>query len=208
MTDPTNYGPLDHLLDEIEVLQIRARRIVAEREARPTATRTLRVVGKGKPSSSCCIDKFRDEELVMRENIDALLAARRADGRPLPLDHLSDQFGLDPIDRLIVVLAATPCIGPDVCEPWQDLAPFGLSLNSPTPELVATIAELDLKGRVELRTRLATGSPLMKSGLVVVERRTDPFPDDWPSNGLRLTGDGWRAISGGLPAGDEEAPEA
>ena len=114
MPMPDDYDAISHLLDEIELLQIRARRIVAQREARPTGTRNLRVVGKGKPSSSCCIDKFRDEELVMRENIDALLAARRAEGQALPLDHLSDQFGLDPIDRLIVVLAATPCIGSDV----------------------------------------------------------------------------------------------
>ena len=207
MPMPDDYDAISHLLDEIELLQIRARRILAEREGRPDSpARNLRVVG-GKPST-CCIQKYADAERVVRDNIDALLAARRADGQPLPLDHLSEQFGLDPIDRLIVILAATPCIGADVCEPWQDLAPFGLSLNSPTPDLVATMAELDLKGRVELRTRLAPGSALMKSGLVVVERRTEPFPDDWPSNGLRLSGDGWRAISGGLPAGDEEAPEA
>ena len=207
MTNPHDYDPITHLSDEVTWLHARARRIIAEREARPDApARSLRVVGKGKPAN-CCVEKHQEEERVIRENVDALLDARRTDGDPLPLDRLSQQFDLDPIGRMTILLATLPAIGVEAAELLGEIGPCGFAIGSPSPEIVANMLELDLRDRMGLRRTFAPTSPLMESGLVEIYLGRDPMPDDFPTAAIRMTSKGWTALTS-LSGGDEEASEA
>ena len=203
LTDPKLYRPLDHLCDEIAYLHARARRILAEREAKADApARTLRVVGGAKPAT-CCVVRHAEEEALLRSNTDNLLEARRVDENSLPLDKLCEDHDLGLPERMAILLAVLPCVGVEAAELLGEIGPCGFAIGSPSPEIVARMLELDLRGQMELRRTFAPGSPLMRSGLVELDVGRDPMPDDFPTAAIRLTPKAFTLLTG-MPVGYEE----
>ena len=205
MTDPTAYDALHHLTDEVAWLHARCRRVIAQREAnQEPPARSLRVVGK---PADCCVEARRTDEDLLRRTLDAKLEARRAMGQPLPLDKLCGDHDLGPTERMAILLAVLPCISVEASEVLGEIGPSGFAIGSPSPEILARVLELDVRGQLELRRTFAPDSPLMVAGLVEFDLGRDGLPDDFPTAAIRLTAKGWTALTG-LPAGDEEASEA
>ena len=205
MPTPDNYDALAHLADEVAWLHARASRVIAQREANvEVSARSLRVVGK---PADCCVERLNVDEDLLRRTLDAKLEARRAMGQPLPLDKLCGDHDLGPTERMAILLAVLPCISVEASEVLGEIGPNGFAIGSPSPEILARVLELEVRGTMELRRTFASDSPLMVAGLVEIDLGRDGMPDDFPTAAIRMTSKGWTALTG-LPAGDEEASEA
>jgi len=196
---------LHHLAAEIAWVSARCHtlgaRIEADQEADEVPASVPVLVeagadGKAATDAERKVARLAAQEVGLRRQTDACLAATTESGRMLGLECLVREYDLEQVEATVLLLAAIPAVGMDLYETLGSLGSFGFAIMSVSPELVAVFGDLDLTGRVRLRGLLDENSRLVQAGLVEVGWDTsDALQDFWTAT-IHLTPKAYRVLVG------------
>jgi len=180
------YGsPSEHLRDELRWLALLLLREVARfRASHPDPAdgfqgiyigdaevdRLLRdLLGDPRPGAAAGEDLESERLASEADAVRASIAARLAAGdRASPLQRLASLFGLDAVDRAVLLVACAP----DLDRRFETLYAYlqdDVTRRRPSPGLALALLAASPAEQWPLRPRLAPGAPLLDGGLVRVE---------------------------------------
>ena len=114
----------------------------------------------------------------------------------LGLDAICDEYGLDDTERLVLILTTLPAVGLEFAEVLGDVASYGLSVMSVTPEMVGVLGGLGIADRLHLRDKLGANGKLIPAGLVEVEQPIGERVQDFPIASLFIRPKAFSRIAG------------
>ena len=208
--DQNETMPFASDADYIEALEkavhARARLIGARVAARRAADKDaigLALVGRDGDTTGK-LDRLEAAELRLWSEIDERRSVTKAAGRVLGLDAICDEYGLDDTERLVLILTTLPAVGLEFAEVLGDVASYGFSICSATPEMVGVMGGLGIADRLRLREQLGPKGKLVAAGLVEVELPIGERVQDFPSASILILPRGFNRIAG-LPGDDVPA---
>lgn len=169
---------LDGLETELAWVRVRIRRLILQRKQDYPNQVTNRRYQKSEPvmDQETLVSELqmaRREESRLREIADARSA--RSD---TALDRLVQQYGLNPAERTILVLAAAPMFTGAINLDYGQLERDGFpGTSSLSVEIVFNFLDLSLADRIRRRTLFSKRSPLMANDLITLglhDRYSDP----------------------------------
>jgi SpoVK/Ycf46/Vps4 family AAA+-type ATPase len=142
-------------------------------------------------------------EAHARDHIDARLAASRAAGRPVALDRLCAQVGLDGFERQVLLLAVAPIFSRTFGDQFPRLHVGGGS-SSLDVETTFQFAEFSYAERIQRRPVFAPKGALSANDLVQVNVRSRlTAPEDLLGACLQLSQPTFQFLIGHVGLGDE-----
>ena len=204
---------LDYLQAELDWVEARFRRLVAERALRRSS---------GEPHTSPWADmedddlpnprvlprtiqRHRKQEDAARRSIDERLGAGAAAGQVSALERIAATYALDELERCALLLAAGPCVSRRFEKLFGDLegTRHGSVLSV---ELLFEFSELSLAERVRRRGSFGPGSALVSNDLVTLGmNHRCASPEDLLQAQISLTGRTFDLLLGDDALGDELA---
>lgn len=99
------------------------------------------------------------------------------------LETVAEGYGLDAVERTVLLLALIPTLTMDLYNTLGDLGSYGFGCMAVSPELVAVFEGLDLSERREMFRRLGPKGVLVQAGLVRAGwDEDDEIQDFWAAN--------------------------
>ena len=201
---------IELLKDEIEGwMTARCHHLAAKHELAEAAvptTRNITVLGRedvtAREELRRRIAILAVEEADIRAEIDARIEATKATGIDLSLVRLCRELDLDPVERATLLLTFAPTLGERAIEPLEQIGLYRFGID-PSISLVAQFCELTFADRVGLHMRFGAEGRLVREGLIAVDVGRSAFPADWPSASLKLTNQGFAALTGLQVPGDD-----
>lgn len=191
---------IEYLMDLVAWIQVRANRIARQRELNERdASTPLLASRRGR-------HVYRDilpdsvEELLARETsllsgVEARVALNRAVGPELGVDRLCRQYGLNEVERMILMLGFVPCLGSDFCATGLSKVDSMVTSAMIHIEMVNLFMELELHQGLKSLLCITPRAPLVENDLIrlVYDPRT---PADACSIGIELSPAAVAAITG------------
>jgi SpoVK/Ycf46/Vps4 family AAA+-type ATPase len=200
---------LDYLQHEHRWMDLRARRLAAERalgerkEGRVRRTRGYNSYEEDETPIATIkrrLPRMRREEQSLREAIDDRLQRHLQDDCPIAIQRLAALHGLDEFERLVLLLAT----GPALERRFEQLLERVDELGNLCVDTTFTFAELDLQGRVARRQAFGARAALRVHDLVQVHiSGRYSSPDDLLTASLAITGRALDVLLGSDALGDE-----
>jgi hypothetical protein len=170
-----------------DYLRVRCRRITAQQDAEATGTRDW--AGRLTREHKCDALIARDEESTLKAELDARLQAHRADPlrTKLGIDQLTELHRLSDDERLILLAATIPGIGPKVSEDvFRSLTSGYGSLS--VSDAILLLGPTNIIEWLRFRKLFHADAPLRRAGLIILGRRNEPVtPDALPQSEVRLS---------------------
>lgn len=170
-------------------------RVAARRAADEDAAVGLALVGRDGDTTGK-LDRLEAAELRLWSEIDARRSVTKAAGRVLGLDAICDEYDLDDTERLVLILTTLPAVGLEFAEVLGDVASYGFSICSATPEMVGVMGRLGTSDRLRLREQLGRNGKLVTAGLVEVELAIGERVQDFPIASLFIRPKAFSRIAG------------
>lgn len=119
-----------------------------------------------------------------------------------PWHGLVEERTLSTLDQDILACALAPVAEPRLGWAFQQLQP-GISTAYPTPALMQELYFMNQQDSVDLYTRLSTGAPLLRYGLVESSPK-EPYSPIRPTQRANTALLGWAKVAGSAPPGTVE----
>jgi len=201
-TSPPYSSDIEYLMDEIEHIRCRSRRIGLQRElseSEPTPPKRG-VVG---PNIDTEHEELRrrcqpleTEEQRLRQMIDARLRATQEAGVSLGLESITKEHDLDQFSRTVLLLATISALDTDHQSLLEKLAPSGFGCCSLTPEMVWAYLEFTLEDTLLARVALLPEAPLLQNDLVLLRVGENSNPGDYPGAGIEVSSEAFAQVVG------------
>jgi hypothetical protein len=190
---------LTYLMAEFQWIKARSSRIGYQREDGIASglTRSRRRAGLTEPVADCeCrLTVLRSTEDRLRADIDTRLNLNRKVGPEMGLDRLCREHGLDPFERLVLLIGSLPVVGNVRAGHFLEGASvIGIS-GTIDLECCWDLAELDSDARIRSLVCLLPQSSLIRCGLVSFGFRP-ATPGDLARSGVEVTGRALATITG------------
>ncbi len=194
---------IEYLMAETEWIRVRSERIEAFRLLHTPDDAPLKL-GSRRNRDLCLIasadrvTRLEEQESALRQEIDARRALNRTDGPGLGLDRLCLEFGLNDVERHLLLLGFVPVMGSAEFVTSVSKVDAITTSSFLSFELVSQFLELDPDSHIHGLLSLLPDAVLRAKGLIRLTY--DPStPADAVGVGVELTGQAVAAMTG-IPA--------
>ena len=212
MDDITPFtDDLEFLEQEIAWVTLRSTRLATIKDQAEDAKSTRhRTPTWGKPKNTAEVqvpadlDAMLAEEQALRASIDARIAATEAAGVSLGLQKLVRDLGLLSAERSVLILALVPCVGTRAVDPLERIGGYALA-GAINCDVAARFCEFSFRDRLT-RLRFDSAHKLVAAGLIKGDLDDDAAAGEWPTCSIKLTAQGFAAMTGLPPTPSSELP--
>jgi hypothetical protein len=195
MTEPQPFeNDLDFVLTWVRFAAARCHRIDFEGRLREAETDPRPGRGVVGPPERTIVKEYtrrlkpiREAETALQAEIEARIIRNRQEGPALAIDRVCGEFGLNELERTVLLMSLIPALGHDFAKMFSSLSSIGFSGDSPTVEGVWAFLGMTPEERVKSRVAFLPTSPLLVNGLVAMAFFPSPVPANLPGASIEIT---------------------